>query len=117
MVAKKPAMVAKKPSLVKKSMDTMTMEEKKERLRSLRLSVHKDTVLEDAWNSEHHAAYIEMFRQNITTMDLVMVTIPFWATGTSIPSIACRLVRKVNQGDDSMGAGVTRIFYLEDIEV
>ena len=95
----------------------MTEKEEKTWRSSLRFSVHKDTVLEDAWNSQQHAEYIEIFRQNITTMDLVMVTIPFWATGTSIPSIACRLVRKVNQGDDSMGAGVTRIFYLEDIEV
>ena len=114
MVAKKPslAMVAKKPS---PHPFAWTIEEKKEKLRSLRLSVHKDTVLEDAWNSEQHAAYIEMFRQNITTMDLVMVTIPFWATRCNIPSIACRLVRKVNHGPYS--SRFTRIFYLEDIEV
>ena len=110
-------MVAKKPSLVKKSMDTMTMEEKKEWRRSLRFSVHKDTVLEDAWNSQQHKDYIDMFRQDTTRLDLVMVSVPFWATDTNIPTRACRLERKVNQGDDSMGAGVVKTFYLEDNEV
>ena len=93
------------------------IEKEKNRCSSLRFSVHKDTVLEDAWKSKEHKDYIDMFRQDTTRLDLVMVSVPFWATDTNIPTRACRLVRKVNQGDDSMGAGVVKTFYLEDNEV
>ena len=110
-------MVAKKSTLRNKG---MTMEEKRDWRRTLRFSVHKDTVLEDAWNSQQHKDYIDMFRQDTTRLDLVMVSVPFWATDTNIPTRACRLVRTIGRLDgtnEGMDATVTRAFFLEDVEV
>ena len=88
--------------------------------RSLRFSVHQGTVLEDAWRSRAHQDYIRMFREDDHALDMVMVSVPFWATDTNIPTRACRLVRTIGRLDgtnEGMDATVTRTFFLEDVEV
>ena len=66
-------------------------------IRGLRFTVNPGTVLERAWNSPAHAAYLGQWH-GTDHLDIAFVSIPVWQLHTNIP---CRSLRMVRHDDGS----------------